>query len=219
MKNAIIASVLVLLFIISSLILLTVYNQNTRQNELEDNLSTAVEQALENLKIKKSYSIDNTDEFVADFLENLLVGIESDSEIKVEILSVDIEKGLLDVNVTETYKQPNGSKKSISCRKTIILEEYEQKPPAQYAVRFMTTVTGNDYDFVDYKVYTLTHGSMVIVPGTNPEKEGYTFVGWSAEKPTAENEYSPETINISDIDGKLAVEKKLTYYAVFEENE
>ncbi len=219
MKNAIIACVLILLFIISSLILLTIYNQNTRQNELEDSLSAAVEQSLENLKIKKNYSIDNTDEFVADFLENLLVSIESDSDVKVEILSVDIEKGLLDVCVTETYRQPNGTKKNISCRKTIILEEYAQEPPVQHTVRFMTVAPENNVDYVDYKVYSLTEGSLVIVPGVSPVKDGYTFVGWSTEKPTVDNEYSPETIVISEVDGVLVVQENLTYYAVFELNE
>ena len=219
MKNAIIACVLILLFIISALIMLTVYNQNTRQNELEDSLSAAVEQTLENLKIKKNYSIDNTDEFIADFLENLLVSIESDSDIKVEILSVDIEKGLLDVCVTETYRQPNGSMKDIRCRKTVILEEYSQEPPVQYAVRFMTTAPENNVDYVDYKVFKLTEGSKIIIPGVAPAKEGYTFVGWSTEKPTAENGYAPETIVVSEVDGVLVVDKDLTYYAVFRVNE
>lgn len=218
MKNAIIASVLILMLIITSLILFTIYNENTRQNELEDSLSIAVEQSLENLKLNKSYSINNTDEFVADFLENLLVSIESDSDVTVEILSVDIEKGLLDVNVIETYKQPNGSVKSISCRKTVIMEEYVEPAPTYYTVEFMTNVEGNMVDFVAYKTFTICEGNPVIVPGAKPPLEGYTFVGWSTEKPSADNGFAPETIVVDDVDGKLMVDKDLVYYAVFEEN-
>lgn len=218
MKTVIISCVLVFLLIITSLILFTVYGQNTRQNELEDSLSIAVEQSLENLKINKSYSVNNTEEFIADFLENLLISIESDSDIKVEILSVDVEKGLLDVNVIETFSQPNGSTKSISCRKTVILEEYSQAAPNYYFVRFMTTNEGNDVDFVDYKVYSICEDSLLIVPSTKPTKKNHEFVGWSTEKPTEENEYSPETVKIEDINGKLKVKENLTYYAVFKEN-
>lgn len=215
MKTAIISCVLVLLLIISSLIIFTVYGQNTRQNELEDSLSTAVEQTLENLKIKKAYSIDNKEEFIADFLENLIVSIESDSALEIKILNVDIEKGLFDVYVTETFNQPNGSTKSISCRKTAILEEYFVVAPKYYAVQFMTTRDGNDEDFVEFKKYQICEGSYLIAPPTTPEKEGYAFVGWSLEKPSSDDENPPTVVDIDALDGTLEISENLTYYAVF----
>lgn len=218
MKTAIISCVLVLLLIITSLILFTIYGQNTRKNEVEDSLSIAVEQSLETLKIKKTYNINNTEEFVADFLQNLLISIESDSEVEVNILSVDVEKGLLDVEVIETFSQPNGSTKSVSCRKTVILEEYFHEAPQYYFVRFMTTKDGNNEDFVEYKTYSICEGSLLIVPSGSPKKEGYTFVGWSTEKPSDANSYAPETVVVKDIDGVLEVNENLTYYAVFKAN-
>ncbi len=218
MRTAILSCTLVFLVIILSLVLFTVYGQNTRQNELEDSLDIAIEQALENLKTRQAYSIDNTDEFVADFVENLIIYIESDSDVKVEILNVDIEKGLLDVNVVETFEQPNGSIKSISCRKTVIMEEYTDAPIIYHQVRFMTTEDGSNVDYVEYKTFTLSEGSFVIIPSESPKKEGYTFKGWSYTKPDASNVFSPELISVSEIDGKLAVQEDIVFYAVFDEN-
>ena len=58
MKNVIISIGLVMMMIITILILYTIYGQNTRQNEVEEALSAAVEQTLENMKIDKSYDIN-----------------------------------------------------------------------------------------------------------------------------------------------------------------
>ena len=181
-------------------------------------LEESIEQSLENLKIKKTYSIDNTDEFIADFVQNLILYIESDSEIKVEILSVDIEKGLLDVNVIETFEQPNGSTKSISCRKTVIMESYTDSPLNYFTLRFLVPEDDDVDSFGEYKIITISEDGTVILPTVAPEKEGYTFKGWSYTKPAASNSYSPEIISATDVDGKLTVEENLVFYAVFEEN-
>ena len=216
MKNTIIAIILVILTVITSLILLTLYGQNTRQNELDESLSVAVEQSLENLKIDKAYTINNTEEFIADFLENLIISIESDSEVKVEILSVDIDKGLLDVNVIETFNQPNGSTRTASCRKTIIMDEYIKKAPVYYSVQFLTNAEDESEDFVAFKEYSIHEGSVIIVPSGVPERDGYEFVGWSLTKPESSNHYSPDTVNLDDVK-EQTIDANLVFYAVFKE--
>lgn len=217
MRTAIISCVLVLVLIITSLILFTVYNQNTRQNELEDSLDIAIEQTLENLKTRQIYSIENEKEFTADFVQNLIVYMESDSDLTIKILNLDIEKGLFDVEVTETYKQPNGSIKNITCRKTVILEEYINVPLKKYKVEFMT-LEEDVNEFVEYKTFELTEGSYIIVPSVSPKKGGYTFKGWSYTKPDESNGHSPELISEEDVDGKIVVEEDTVFYAVFEKN-
>lgn len=216
MKNTIISIVLVLLTILTSLILLTLYGQNTRQNELDEALSVAVEQSLENLKIKKAYSIDDTEEFVADFNENLIIAIESDSEVKVEVLAVDIDKGLLDVNVVETFSQPNGSVRTASCRKTIIMDEYKDAADAYYSVQFMTNSAGDSGDFVAFKQYSICEGSKIIVPTGTPKRDGYEFKGWSLTKPESSNHFSPDTVNLDEVKEHI-VNSNIVFYAVFKE--
>ena len=53
--------------------------------------------------------------------------ISSDADIKVKILTADTEKGVLDVEVSGTYKTVNAREKRAVCRKTVILEEYTEK--------------------------------------------------------------------------------------------
>lgn len=230
MKNVIISIGLVLITIITTLILLTVYGQNTRQNELDDALSSSVEQSLDNLKISKTYTINDTDEFIADFMQNLVVQIESDSELEVNVLSVDTEKGLLDVEVVETFRQPNGTKGTVSCRKTVILEEYRQKEPVYYFVKFKTIdfkedggsvkfVKNDDGEFAfnDYKTFSICEGSQVIFPETPPVMKGYTFKGWSLTAPTDDNDFSPEIVDLTTEEGTMTVTNELVFYAVFKE--
>ncbi len=54
----------------------------------------------------KPYSVNSNDELVADFMEALLVQINSDSTVVVNVLDVDYQKGLLSVEVIEKYKPP-----------------------------------------------------------------------------------------------------------------
>ena len=233
MKNVIISMGLVMMMIITILILYTIYGQNTRQNEVEETLSVAVEQTLENMKIDKSYDINSTEEFIADFNQNLILSIESDSVLEVNILTVDIEKGLFDVEVVETFVQPNGSKGTASCRKTIILEEYKSVAPAYYSVDFLAEKEYRSGEFSAFKTFSICENSHVIVPLVFPKQQGHTFVGWSLDKPTADNDFSPEcqfvvstddgnTVIIPNegvdgvgADGKMVVTGSLVFYAVF----
>ena len=235
MKNVIISIGLVMMTIITILILYTVYGQNTRQNEVEEALSVAVEQTLENMKIDKSYDVNSTEEFIADFNQNLILSIESDSVLEVNILTVDIEKGLFDVEVVETFKQPNGSKATASCRKTIILEEYKNFAPAYYIVDFLAEKEYRSGEFSNFKSFSICENSEVIVPLVFPVQAGRNFIGWSLDKPTADNNYSPECQFIVSTDddgnkimtpndgivgagtyGQMVVTSSLVFYAVFE---
>ena len=177
----------------------------------------------------------STEEFIADFNQNLILSIESDSVLEVNILSVDIEKGLLDVEVVETFAQPNGSKGTVSCRKTIILEEYKSYAPAYYIVDFLVEKENQPGAFISFKNFSICENSRVIVPSAFPVRKGETFIGWSLDKPTAENNYSPDCqfvvstdgdgnkiIGPSDIlngagaNGEMVVTSSLVFYAVFE---
>ena len=63
-------------------------------------------------------------EFIADFMEALLVQINSDCSIKVNVLDVDYQKGLLSVEVIEKYKHPIGTEGQVSVKRTVIMEQY-----------------------------------------------------------------------------------------------
>lgn len=210
MKNVIIAVGLVLVLILSAFISLTVYSHNSRQNEVEEALTVAVEQALENLMIDKQYTINNQEEFVADFTQRLILGIDSESTITVNILAVDIDKGLLDVEVVEEYTQLNGSVGTASYRKTVILETVVEDATAYHSVTFLVESGYGSGILEKYKEFTISHGSGVIFPGAKPTMEGHTFKGWSLTEPSADDGTTQELAS------DMNVEKDLVFYAVFE---
>ncbi len=226
MKNVIISIGLIIMMLISVLILFTVYGQNTRQNEIDEALSVAVEQTLENYKIDNNYVIKDEKQFKADLVQNLIIAIESDSELTVNILSLDMEKGLLDVEAIEKFSQPNGSTGTVSSRKTVILEEYRQKEPSYYFIEFLYAKSESEYksgEFTTYKKFSICEGSKIIYPSIDPTQKAKnaddtrTFMGWSLTKPSSENNYSPEIVSFEDAGGNyLTVSGEMVFYAVFE---
>ena len=104
MKNAIIALIGIAMVIMVTVGINTVENKTMRQNELDSNLDKALERTMEILTIDPVYQISKNDtEVAADFIENFLVNTTSDATFKIDIITVDPEKGLLDVQVSESY--------------------------------------------------------------------------------------------------------------------
>lgn len=103
-------------------IVMTVNGKTTRQSEIDNSLSISVQNAVETTMNEKSYSIENNEEFLADFSQNLLMQISSDSDIEVKVAGVDYEKGLLSLKVTEIFTHPNGNEGKCECETTVIFE-------------------------------------------------------------------------------------------------
>lgn len=207
MKNVMVAYGLVLFLVLSCFVGLTIYGHNSRQNEAEEALAAAAEQALSNLTVEKQYSISSTEEFIADFTQRLVVGIDSNSDIEVNILAVDIEKGLLDVEVIETYRQVNGSTGKASYRKTVIFDEVYAEPVEYCSVHFMRETAAGSGEFELYKEFTITKGANVVFPGAI--KDEPNFKGWSR---TAPEDGSSEVIDTESV----TVDGDMMFYAVFQ---
>ena len=124
MKNVFLGFGITICSIISIVIVMTLCGTNMRQNELNRAVDSAVQDTVENQFDNKTYSVSSNDEFVADFIEALLVQINSDCDIKVNVLDVDYQKGLLSVEVTEKYKHPIGTEGQVSVIRTVIMEQY-----------------------------------------------------------------------------------------------
>lgn len=210
MKNVLIAAGLVVIIVFTTVISLTMFGHNTRQNEVEAALTSAVEQTLSNLMVEKHYSINNTHEFIADFTQRLVLGLDSDSEVTINILAMDMEKGLLDVEVVETYRQMDGSTGSASYRKTVILDEVpaeengEEAPLGPCSITFMVESVAAPGSYEIYKMFTIPAGHNVIFPGKAPEKTDSTFVGWSLAADSAEI-----------VTSTMQASENMIFYAVF----
>lgn len=195
MKHIIYGVALIALTVMVIAGVMIISGKNIRENEMDKALNTAVEQSLEQLKKYGSYEIGNERELIADFHQALLVHISSDADIRVKILTADIERGVLDVEVTETYQTINAREKQAVCRKTVILEEYVEKKN-YYMVEFQV-------DGLMYEKYSLYQGGVIVVPD-KPQKSGYLFKGW---KNVASNQW------LSD---NQTADKDMMFAAVFE---
>ena len=124
MKNVFLGFGITICSIISIIIVMTLCGTNMRKNELNRAVDSAVQDTVENQFDNKTYSLSSNDEFSADFIEALLVQINSDCSVKVNVLDVDYQKGLLSVEVIEKYKHPIGTDGQVSVKRTVIMEQY-----------------------------------------------------------------------------------------------
>lgn len=124
MKSVFLGFGIAICAIISIVIVMTLCGTNMRQNELNRAVDNALQDTVENQFDRKTYSVSSNEEFVADFVEALLVQINSDCSVKVSVLDVDYQKGLLSVEVIEKYKHPIGTEGQVFVKRTVIMEQY-----------------------------------------------------------------------------------------------
>lgn len=123
MKTFVQAAVIFLIVLAASLLCFNLITGNTTDNEAEKALAQSVEQSMYNALTNEVYSIHNNDEFIADFLTNLSLQVDSGASLHVRVIDADYVEGLLDVEVTETLTYPDGKTREVSCRRTVILED------------------------------------------------------------------------------------------------
>lgn len=169
MKHTVYGVALAIMGLLIVAAVMTVSGRDVRENEMDKALNTAVEQSLEQLKEEGGYEIADYRELVADFNQALLLHISSDSDLIVNILTADLDRGVLDVQITEAYKTTSGKTKETTCRKTVILEEYSNHKPFH-------TITFKS-EGVIHAEYSLYEDSLIVEP-ENPRKTGHTFKCW-----------------------------------------
>lgn len=90
--------------------------------ELEDALSVSVSQTMREVMEQDSFGIEDRNEFVAAFLQALVMRTNSDVDMTVCVISADLERGLLDIEVKERFNFLNMGEQEIALRRTVILE-------------------------------------------------------------------------------------------------
>lgn len=176
MKNLITGLAAFVIVILLLLTLYTIQGKTERKTEIQDGITTAMEAAGQKTKEEGNYT--NNDEFQAAFIENLMLQMDSDSDISVTVLKADYQKGILSAEVTSAYKHPNGNPGRVSCKRTIILDQQEDsiKEKNRYSEIFYLDKKRRDEDL--YKKVTLTEESDLIEPQKPEDEDGRTFSGW-----------------------------------------
>lgn len=223
MKNAVIGFFMVIILIFSGIAIQTSENRTARQNELDNSLGAAMEQSMKILTINPVYHIEKengTKEFTADFIQGFLMKMSSDSKYTIDILDVDVEKGLLDVRVSERYKQVIGYG-SVSSHKTVILEDQKEEEDVFYPVSFLAQskehVDSEEQEYVlkQVSVHGGDHLTAAVLPRAELKKEGYVFCGWRMVEPVNGMGvlYGIENINT------ICVREEIKFQAVYKQEE
>ncbi len=127
MKHAGLAFTLFISVILSISIVFAVEHKSNRDNEMKNALDVAIENTMDNLKRDHSYTIETSDQFIADFLEDFVIQIDSDSSVDVVVKSADMDAGILSIEVTMHYHYNNGAEGQVSTDRTVIFEHRQQK--------------------------------------------------------------------------------------------
>lgn len=124
MKNVILGITATAFVLLSCFVCLTLFGGSSRNNELEHGLGRTVKSTLE-----KYYDHGDGNgvypskvDLEREIATSLGEWISSESTLTVSVKVYDFEKGILSVNVLETYETPMGRKKTNSYSKTAIAE-------------------------------------------------------------------------------------------------
>lgn len=191
MRNVVIIIVTFLLGIIALVSVMTITGRTDRQTELSANLSSAVEETVNTLLVKKQYEIADREEFIADFRENLAEVLDSDCEITVDVTGMDLQKGLLSVKVTAEYTHPNGGPGSVICERTVIFDPVKVLDDGLCTVSFYLKAGESCY-----KLYKLASGECAAIPKA-PQSESGRFAGWYDENGNLADFSQPVTQNMT----------------------
>ena len=174
MKNAAIIISSIILGVLALAIVMTIGGRSERDMELNDNLSSIVEETVDMLLAEKSYDMCDRNEFVADMIENLSYVLDSESDITVNIEQADDEKGIMSVKVIVTYNHPNGEVGTVEAVRTVIFNKLDETEKNVCEVKFYTSVEG---ELQCYKRYEVLEGDTIPVP-MNPVSAEATFTAW-----------------------------------------
>lgn len=214
MKNAIIAMIMFIVMILTVVSINTVNTRTTRKNEIDDNISAAMEHSMKTLYEDKANGITMTkEELKDDFTKDFLSSVESDAEYKIEFKAADVEKGLLSVRITATYRQVFWDAHIVR-DKTLVFDDYVNPNTVFYKITFKAP----KYDATDYSVMDVRAEYSINKNGHIQELPDITFAdvnksikGWKiTEGPVSNKVYTETEIK------ELRVQQDITFSAVIE---
>ena len=202
MKNVIMTVTFAIITLLVFGTILSIHGRNVRSEELQNNLSSAVEETVENLMQEKNYKINSREEFLADFVETLAFSLHTDSDLSVRVLKADEEKGILSVEVVEKFRYINGKEGQVSCKKTVIFNQMRSDETKSHTVVFYLSKEDMLSGKNSYKKYEIAEGDPIIVP-LSPSVSGKKFTGW-------------KTANGQNLDPQAKINGPMTYFASFQ---
>lgn len=122
MKTFLQAAGIFLIVVLTVIFMANQFSSTTSDTELQNTLDNAVEHALYVAMSDNLYTIDNADELAADVMHELFTSCNAKADYTIAFNVIDIENGLVDVQVTQKIKPFPLISSEIECRRTVILE-------------------------------------------------------------------------------------------------
>lgn len=123
MKKAIFCVLTILVILIFSMSYITIHGRQVRQNELNVALENSMEKAV-SLLLENDGKPETEEEWIEMFCLDLSMQIASASDLTVNILDADFEKGLLQVEAILSYRNPIGTTSTVSSERMVLVEQY-----------------------------------------------------------------------------------------------
>lgn len=160
MKTFIHGMVMIAIGIFIVLSIYTIFISANMKKQLTNAMSTAVDSAVWQATLGKAYTINDSEEFKYEFLQDLCMQTEGEGDIRVDFNHVDYDEGLLGVTVTKEFQYPIGTTGRVKCSKIVILEE-EIMDEKLYTLNF--------YDSADklYRAYKGYLNQVIVIPPGN----------------------------------------------------
>lgn len=125
MKNAIFVAGSTFFGLLALLIVMSIYGKMNRSMELQSKLPSMIEEALENDMLCNVYGKDDIESFINNFAKLLAASWENQSDMQIDVLQYEPEKGILSLKVTAIFKQPYGTIETVECERTVILNKVQ----------------------------------------------------------------------------------------------
>lgn len=171
------------------LISLQLINVDVRRDEMNTISSLAMNQTqtiMEEQITDEIYGTDNArktissnEEYFQEYLNNFQKLITTNCYYQVDLLDADYEKGLLDVNVTCRYRNLVGEEKSMSVRKTSIIEAVDKTGETVEIPTYAITYDLQNGRVIGKNPTSYNDESVGTVKLINPIRTGYKFIGWT----------------------------------------
>lgn len=96
-----------------------------RRNETATIAEVASYETLNAVK-NNATAINSDQEFIAEVIKNIVLEYDTNSDVVVNIISIDARNGLLDLEIQQTFTHSNEAKETNVERRTVILEDYRE---------------------------------------------------------------------------------------------
>ncbi len=194
MKNVVMGAMMSIIIALITIIILTTDDRIVRINEDNTALANALDESISAIDTDK-YSIADTSQLIADITQGLLMQVESDSDITVNVMDADRDKGIVTIEAVQDFKKPTGKSGQVVATRTIILEEKQPEDTYEednkiYNIHFLTP-EGDTYMKLGVK-----NQEQLIIPEA-PEGSYWVYNGTKIEQ-------SDNIIVSSDMDISLS---------------